>query len=242
MTSEFDLTGRVAIITGAAKGNGQAIAIGLQDAGATVLGVDILPTESENIIQADISSEDGRQTFVETALTRFDQINILVNCAGISIGAKSEDYSQNDWRQTLDVNLDSAFGLCQSVFPAMKSSGGGSIINVTSLGSVFGFPENPAYGAAKGGLRALTKFLARDWGHLNIRVNNLCPGYIRTDMTRASYEAPEKHQERLSHMMLPRWGEPTDLVGPTVFLASDASRYVTGTDLFVDGGWTANGL
>jgi gluconate 5-dehydrogenase len=117
-----------------------------------------------------------------------------------------------------------------------------SIVNVTSIGSVLGMPGNPGYGAAKGGLRVLSKALAIDLAPLGIRVNNLAPGYIRTAMTEASWADPERRAQRERHTMLGRWGTPDDLVGAAIFLASDASAYVTGLDLFVDGGWTAKGM
>jgi gluconate 5-dehydrogenase len=124
----------------------------------------------------------------------------------------------------------------------MQLNGGGSIINVTSIGSVLGFPDNPAYVASKGGLRLLTKALAMDLASYSIRVNNLAPGYIRTDMTKSSFEDPVRYAERLQGMIIKRWGNPEDLAGAAIFLASDASAYITGIDLFVDGGWTAKGL
>jgi gluconate 5-dehydrogenase len=124
----------------------------------------------------------------------------------------------------------------------MERSGGGSIINVTSIGAVQGFPGNPGYVASKGGLRLLTKALALDLADKNIRVNNLAPGYIHTAMTDKSFNDPQRHQERLARMMLKRWGKPDDLIGAAIFLASEASAYVTGQDIFVDGGWTAKGL
>jgi NAD(P)-dependent dehydrogenase (short-subunit alcohol dehydrogenase family) len=124
----------------------------------------------------------------------------------------------------------------------MKRAGAGCIINVTSINSVLAFPDNPGYVAAKGGLRMLTKALARDLAASGIRVNNIAPGYIRTAMTEASYADPAKNAERVSHMMIPRWGEPHEVAGAAVYLASPAASYVTGIDLFVDGGWTAKGL
>jgi gluconate 5-dehydrogenase len=119
---------------------------------------------------------------------------------------------------------------------------GGAIINVASIGGLTGFPDNPGYVASKGGLRLLTKALAVDHGPRGIRVNTLVPGYIHTEMTAASYADPERHAQRAHHTCLGRWGEVEDLVGAAVFLASDASRYMTGQDLVIDGGWTAKGL
>jgi gluconate 5-dehydrogenase len=124
----------------------------------------------------------------------------------------------------------------------MIARGAGSIINVTSIGSLVGFPDNPGYVAAKGGLRMLTRALAIDLGRSGIRVNNLAPGYVRTGMTARSYDDPQLNAQRTEHTILGRWGVPEDMVGPAVFLASDASAYMTGQDLIVDGGWTAKGL
>ena len=124
----------------------------------------------------------------------------------------------------------------------MKKRRTGSIINVTSINAELGFPNNPAYVASKGGLKMLTKSLARDFGKYNIRVNNLGPGYIITDMTKSSYQNKKSRMTRQKHTLLGRWGVITDLVGPCIFLASDAAGYVTGQDIYVDGGWLANGL
>ena len=124
----------------------------------------------------------------------------------------------------------------------MKGGSGGSIINITSINSMMGFPDNPAYVASKGGLRMLAKALAIDYSNRNIRVNCIAPGYIRTVMTKESYNDKEKREHRTKHTILGRWGNPEDLVGATIFLASNASSYITGIDLFVDGGWSAKGI
>ena len=124
----------------------------------------------------------------------------------------------------------------------MKKKRRGSIINITSINAEFGFPNNPAYVASKGGLKLLGKSLARDWGKYGIRINNLGPGYIITKMTEKSFKNKKTRLDRQKNTMLNRWGEPEDLVGPCIFLASDASSYVTGQDIYVDGGWTANGI
>ena len=124
----------------------------------------------------------------------------------------------------------------------MKDQGGGSIINITSIGAELGFPNNPAYIAAKGALKQLTKSLALDLGPFGIRVNNIGPGYFRTDMTKGSWNDPQLEEDRIRRTILGRWGEPDDLAGAAIFLASEASRYITGQDLYVDGGWLAKGL
>jgi gluconate 5-dehydrogenase len=172
----------------------------------------------------------------------YGRIDVLVNVAGISLPKAEGQQVQRDFERTIATNLIAAHHCCQAVSGYMKKSGGGSIINVTSIGSVLGFPGNPAYIASKGGLRMLTQALALDLAPDQIRVNNLAPGYIRTDMTEASFNDTSKHAERLQHMIIKRWGAPEDLAGAVIFLASRASAYVTGIDLFVDGGWTAKGL
>ena len=144
--------------------------------------------------------------------------------------------------ETIDVNLTGAFQFSQQVLKYMKKNHSGSIINITSINSEFGFPNNPAYVASKGGLKLLGKSLARDWGIYGIRVNNLGPGYIITDMTRKNYNNKKTRIARQKNTMLNRWGKPHDLLGPCIFLSSDASSYITGQDIYVDGGWSANGL
>jgi NAD(P)-dependent dehydrogenase (short-subunit alcohol dehydrogenase family) len=169
------------------------------------------------------------------------KLNVLVNAAGITNPSKAED-TLIKFKKTLDVNLVAVYEICLLAIPYLKGSDGGSIINITSIGSKMGFPGNPGYVASKGGLRMLTKALANDLGADNIRVNNLAPGYIKTDMTKLSYENEEMNLARRERTLLDRWGAIDDIVGAAIYLASDASSYVTGSDIFVDGGWTAKGL
>lgn len=247
--SLFSLEGRVAIVTGASRGIGAAIAEGLAQAGACVIGLARSAATAEMAGPAlagpgvwreacDVTDADRFVQVCDDVMRRFGRIDILVNAAGISLAAQGLEAFDT----TLAVDLRAPYLTCTIVAEHMKKARGGSIINVTSLGSMLGFPGNPAYVAAKGGLRMLTRALADDLGGDGIRVNNLAPGYIRTAMTEKSYSDPVEHQRRLRHTMLGRWGQPGDLVGPAVFLASDASGYVTGQDIFVDGGWTAKGL
>src|SRR3989338_4095095 len=248
-TEKFSLKGKVAIVTGAARGNGRAIADALAESGAFTYFVDIVAVENfkgknQAFLQTEITKVEKLTKLVSEIISQKGKIDILVNNAGISLGGTtSENYSISDWDQTLDINLKAPFMLSKLVAKDMiKLKTQGSIINVTSLAAVQGFPDNPAYVAAKGGLSQLTKAMARDWAKYGIRVNNLCPGYIQTKMTEKSYADPELHKIRLDRMMLKRWGQPEDLTGAAVFLASDDSAYVTGSDIVVDGGWLANGL
>jgi NAD(P)-dependent dehydrogenase (short-subunit alcohol dehydrogenase family) len=169
---------------------------------------------------------------------RTGRLDILVNAAGISLGEASVEA----FDRTLAANLRAPYLCIRSVADVMRRGGGGSIINVTSLGASRGFPGNPGYVAAKGGLSQLTRACAYDLGPTGIRVNNLVPGYIATALTAASHADPEAHERRRRHTMLGRWGEPADLVGAAIFLAGEASAYVTGQDIAVDGGWLAKGL
>ena len=249
----FDLTGKVALITGVSRGIGRALLRGFKDAGAVVCGTVRSPADrvkvssdlqigTERLFLGDVTDLAFLEHLVASIIDSYHRLDILVNNAGVTRGHPSEDYPRPDWQLTLDTDLNAAFSLCQLVGREMIRQNQGVIINVTSINSMLGFPENPAYVAAKGGLRLLTKALARDWARYGIRVNNLCPGYIKTDMTAGSYRDPVKQQERLNRMMITRFGEPEDLIGPAIFLASDAAAYITGIDLVVDGGWTANGL
>lgn len=249
----FSLKDKVAIVTGAAKGNGKVIAEGFLGAGAAVYFIDILEEELKKTVEltgnsnakyiiVDVTKKYDLEKAVEKIYKEKGRIDILVNNAGITIGEPSESYSEENWEKTYKVNLKAPFTFSQLVAKYMIEQKGGAIINITSLGAEQGFSNNPAYVAFKGGLKQLTKALAKDWAKYNIRVNNIGPGYIKTDMTKKSWNDPELRAERSGRIMLGRWGEPTDLVGPAIFLASDASQYITGGDLYVDGGWLAKGI
>jgi gluconate 5-dehydrogenase len=190
-------------------------------------------------MSADVSS--GIDKIFAGLAKKHGTIDVLVNAAGVTLPAASgseEEFS--NFEQMLKINLSAPFACCLAARPHMRA--GASIINITSIGSVLGFPGNPGYVAAKGGLRMMTKALAVDYGTSGIRVNALAPGYIHTDMTTKSFADPKMNEQRRKHTCLDRWGKVDDLVGAAVFLASDASAYVTGQDIFVDGGWTAKGL
>jgi NAD(P)-dependent dehydrogenase (short-subunit alcohol dehydrogenase family) len=240
----FSLAGRAALVTGASRGIGAALADGLADAGADVVGVarsSAPATERHARVRylvADVKTDMAKA--VQAVLDQFGRLDILVNAAGISLAADPGGQSAEAFAATLEVNLQAAYAGCLAAAPHMAS--GGSIINVASIGGLTGFPANPGYVASKGGLRLLTKALAVDYGPRGIRVNTLVPGYIHTEMTAASFADPERHDQRARHTCLGRWGEVDDLVGAAIFLASDASRYMTGQDLVIDGGWTAKGL
>jgi NAD(P)-dependent dehydrogenase (short-subunit alcohol dehydrogenase family) len=242
----FSLNGRVAIVTGGSRGIGAAIANGLAGAGARVIALarsaaPAVPLSSGiAYASCDVTAAGAFERLLADTFKREKRLDILVNAAGVSLAAEGAELERFD--RTLVANLRAAYAACLAVAPLMEQSGGGSIINVTSVNSVLGFPANPGYVAAKGGLRMLTKALAIDLGPAKVRVNALAPGYIRTAMTAASHADAAARKAREQRTILGRFGETEDLVGAAIFLASDASSYITGTDLFVDGGWTAKGL
>jgi NAD(P)-dependent dehydrogenase (short-subunit alcohol dehydrogenase family) len=249
----FGLQDNVAIVTGAARGNGRAMSEALLGAGASLLLVDVLgeieqvATELQKkgtevcALRIDATQEDAPEIICRSAKEAFGRIDILVNNAGIAVGHDALTYPDDAWERTYQVNLKAPFRLSRAVAGAMRDRGG-SIINITSLNAEMAFPNNPAYVAFKGGLKQLTKALALDLAPYGIRVNSIGPGYMRTEMTKKSYSDPVLHEDRRRRTALGRWGEPSDLAGAVIYLASGASAYVTGADLYVDGGWLIKGL
>lgn len=247
----FSVKGRVIIITGANGSIGREISLALANCGAYVYGIDaklshlILShqTVSLSYRRCDITNAEGFKKICVKIYRKHGHIDVLINNAGVTypVGEK-KSYPKVKWEKTLQVNLTGAFLCSQVAAGYMKRNKKGSIINITSLNAERGFPDNPAYVASKGGLKMLGKALARDWGRHGIRVNNIGPGYFITSMTKNSYQNLKTRKFRESITMLGRWGETKDLIGPCIFLASDASSYITGQDLYVDGGWLANGL
>lgn len=239
------LKGKRALVTGGSRGNGKGIAEGLLDYGAEVVVFDLDEGTDSNIkyYQVDLTDREALGDTYHFCTKENGIFDVLINNAGVTFGKSSQDYEEDKWRRTLEINLTVPFLLSQMFAKDLiRDEREGSIINITSLGAEFGFPENPAYCASKGGLKQLTKALAYDWAQYGIRVNNVGPGYMHTNMTDKSYNDPGMHGERLRHMMIKRWGEPKDLVGVCVFLASEMSGYITGQDIYVDGGWTAKGI
>lgn len=239
------LMGKKVLVTGGSHGNGAGIAQGMVENHAEVVVFDKVKGNNDRIcyVEIDITDIEVLKQRYREIVNEYGEFDVLINNAGVTFGASAEDYPIEKWDLTLNVNLTAPFNMSKLFArDIIKSGRTGSIINITSLGAEFGFPENPAYCASKGGLKQLTKALALDWAKYGIRVNNVGPGYIHTNMTNISFNDPHLYQERLSHMMIKRWGEPADLAGVCVFLASNASEYITGQDIYVDGGWTAKGL
>ena len=247
----FDLEGKVAIVTGASRGLGQAMAIALAQAGANVVGVgqSNMTSTKEEVeragkkfleIKADLTSTEKVNEIVEKTIENFGRIDILVNNAGTIRREDAIDYTQEDWDAILNLNLKTVFFLSQRVAKEfIKQKSGGKIINIASMLSFQGGIRVPAYTASKSGIAGITKALANEWAKSNINVNAIAPGYMATDNTKAIREDDKRNLEILERIPAGRWGTPEDLTGAVVFLASKASDYVNGYTLAVDGGWLA---
>ena len=231
------------LVTGGSGAIGIAIARGFKECGAKVhLWGHREIDNAEEFDQYQIVELTQEQEIRDQFLKIHEPIDVLVNCAGFTVGEKSEKYPADMWQKTIAINMTAPFLISQMAAESMMQKNGGSIINITSIGAELGFPDNPAYGASKGGLKQLTKALACDWAEYGIRVNNVGPGYTRTKMTGGSWRDEEKRKERTDRMMLKHWAEPEDIVGIVLFLGSDMAKYITGQDIYVDGGWTAKGM
>jgi 2-deoxy-D-gluconate 3-dehydrogenase len=247
----FDLSGRTALVTGANTGLGQAIAVGLAQAGADIVAVGrSAPTETAERVQAagralhaipaDLSSVAPITDVVAQAVAAVGAVDILVNNAGIIRRADSLDFSEEDWDAVMDTNLKTAFFLSQAVVRTWVAEGrGGKIINICSMLSFQGGIRVPSYTASKSGLAGLTRLLACEWAGKGINVNGIAPGYFATNNTEALRADETRNRDILARIPAGRWGDPSDLAGAAIFLASDAAAYVHGAVLPVDGGWLA---
>ena len=240
----MDLSGKVVVVTGAGQGNGAALSGGFLEAGAQVVGVDIEFTDVQPTdllkIEGDVTDPRTISQALRVALD-LGQDLVLINNAGIT-RPHGTPYPIDLWRETIEVNLTSPHRWIESFCEPMKLRKSGSIINITSLAAERGFADNPSYAASKGGLKALTKSYAYALGPLGIRCNCIGPGYIKTNMTAKSQDSSARSQMILDNTPLGRWGHPRDLVGLACLLASDEGSFITGQDIYVDGGWLAVGM
>jgi len=242
----FSINGLKVIIVGGSRGIGQALTCGFIKANARVTILDINAPDFKadfDFIKCDLAE----QISIEKALNKYHVDNsvadVLINCAAITIPGESHLYNDSDWLKSLSVNLSGIFFLCREVGRKMiESKVKGSIINFTSIGAEQGFANNPGYAATKGGVKQLSKALSVEWGQYGIRVNNIVPGYTNTPMNSKSWNDKVLRKQRADNSVFGRWAEPEEMVGPAIFLASEASSFVTGTDLIVDGGWLAKGM
>jgi 2-deoxy-D-gluconate 3-dehydrogenase len=250
MKNAFDLTGRVAVVTGANTGIGQGIAVALAEAGADVALVGRSPAEETERkvaalgrrplqIRADLSTIAPVQDVVDRTLAGLGGLDILVNNAGTIRRADAIDFSEEDWDTVIDTNLKSVFFLCQAAGRHMIARGRGKIVNIASMLSFQGGIRVPSYTASKSGVAGLTKLLANEWAAKGVNVNAIAPGYIATNNTAALQADETRNRQILERIPAARWGDPADLGGAAIFLASAASDYVNGHILAVDGGWLA---
>lgn len=250
MLDSFRLEDRVALVTGSATGLGQAMAIGLAEAGANIACHGTIGEEPDATCQAvtklghrtlaltgDLSIRETPQELIEKTIAHFGQLDILINNAGTIRRAPATEYSEEDWTTVIEVNLNSVFRMSQIAGRHMIERGRGKILNVASLLAFQGGVIVPAYAASKGGVAQLTKALANEWAAKGVNVNAIAPGYMRTNNTRALQQDEARSRQILERIPAGRWGEPSDLAGAAVFLCSAASDYVNGHVLVVDGGW-----
>ncbi len=249
----FRLDGRVALVTGGSRGFGRIIAAACAEAGADV-AVCSRRAEAASAVAEEIAAATGRRTLglqadvtdgaavdsaVQAVIDTFGQLDILVNNAGINLRRSVEEFSDQEWRQVLGANLDGTFYFCRAVARHMKERRSGRVLNIASMLGAVSLPGRAPYTAAKAGIMALTRTLALEWAPHGIRVNALCPGPFLTEMNQPVTASPEQFEFFRSRIPLGRWGNPPEIAGPALFLLSDAASFVTGSTLFVDGGWTA---
>jgi len=248
---QFSLAGKVAIVTGANTGLGRAMALGLAQAGADVVGVyNSTPPESLDQfkgsgsrflpLKSDLAQTSSAQSIIDSDVSDFGAVDILVNNAGIIRRESALDFSEKDWDDVMDVNLKNLFFLSQAFAKhCVEKSKGGKIINIASMLSFQGGIRVPSYTASKSGVLGLTRLLACEWAPHGINVNGIAPGYMRTANTLPIQDDPVRNKQIIERIPAGDWGEPESLQGAVVFLASDASSYIHGHTLAVDGGWLA---
>ncbi|WP_375186468.1 2-dehydro-3-deoxy-D-gluconate 5-dehydrogenase KduD [Sphingobium yanoikuyae] len=250
MSNIFDLGGKVAIVTGANTGIGQAIALSLAAAGADIAAVGRTPAEETvekvralgrkaEIVSADLSSIEPVQRVVDETVAKLGGLDILINNAGIIRRADSVDFTEEDWDAVIDTNLKSTFFLAQAAGRHMLAQGSGKIVNIASLLSFQGGIRVPSYTASKSGVAGLTKLLANEWAAKGVNVNAIAPGYIATNNTAALQADETRNRQIQERIPAGRWGDASDIGGAAVFLASPAANYIHGHVLAVDGGWLA---
>ena len=251
----FDLSGRVAIVTGGNGGIGLGMAKGMAEAGAAIVvaGRDAAKNASAvkeihglgataSAIAVDVLKEESCRALIADTVKQHGRLDILVNNAGMSIRKQPQDFTAAEWHTVLDSNLTSAFLCSQAAYPAMKKAGAGKVINIGSMMSIFGAAFATAYAASKGGMVQMTKAMATAWAKDNIQVNSILPGWIDTALTRRAREQVQGlHESVLKRTPASRWGVPDDFAGIAVFLAAPASDFVTGASITVDGGYSVQG-
>ncbi|SNY93226.1 2-deoxy-D-gluconate 3-dehydrogenase [Cohaesibacter sp. ES.047] len=251
MKEKFDLGGKIALVTGCDTGLGQGMAYGLAQAGCDIAGVNIVePTETKDMIEglgrkfldirANLMKMDDIPDIVSKTVAEYGRIDILVNNAGIIRREDAIEFSEENWDDVMNINIKSVFFLSQAVAKQFIEQGdGGKIVNIASMLSFQGGIRVPSYTASKSAVMGVTRLLANEWAKHNVNVNAIAPGYMATNNTQALREDPVRSAEILSRIPADRWGLPSDVAGPVVFLCSEASSYINGYTIAVDGGWLA---
>jgi NAD(P)-dependent dehydrogenase (short-subunit alcohol dehydrogenase family) len=251
---QFSLAGKKALVTGASRGIGQVIAVAFAQAGADVAiaarSAHGLATTAQQVadlgreaveIPADLTAQQAAADVVTTAIERLGHLDVVVNNAGGSnFVVPFLDMRLSGWEKVLRLNLDATMWICQAAGAHMTARGGGSVINVASVAGLAAAPFLAPYGAAKAAVVSLTKTLASEWGRTGVRVNALCPGWTATELNRMLWETPDGGQATIANVPMGRWAQPEEMGAPAVFLASDASSFMTGQVLAIDGGLTIN--
>ena len=249
----FSLAGKKALVTGASRGIGQVIAVAFAQAGADVAlaarGADGLAATAKEVrdlgrqaieIPADLAGQETAAAVVAEAIDRLGHLDVVVNNAGgSSFMVPFLDLRLSGWEKVLRLNLDATMRICQAAGAHMTARGGGSVINIASVAGLAAAPFLAPYGAAKAAVVSLTKTLATEWGRTGVRVNALCPGWTATELNRVLWDSPDGGQATIASVPLGRWAKPEEMAGPAIFLASEASSFMTGQVLVVDGGQTA---
>ena len=252
MADLFDLTGKVAVVAGGAGGIGRALALGIAECGADVVVASRQPGHLEQVadeirtlgrqalaVTVDVTQEQSVADMVERILEIFPRIDILVNAAGLAIRKPADTFPVDEWQQVMDVNARGTFLCCQAVGRVMIKQRSGKIVNLSSVRGRYGLPADyAAYCASKGAVDTLTRTLACEWAKYNVLVNAVAPTIVETELTRPALADPEFAKTMKARIPLGRWAMPEDIVGPTVFLASKASDFVTGQIIYIDGGVT----
>jgi gluconate 5-dehydrogenase len=249
----FNLTGQVAVVTGGSGGLGYDMCLALAANGADIVVASRNPQNAAALVaevealsrralalKVDVLQAKDLSQMVETVIDQFGRIDILINCAGTQVWQKAEEYTEENWDKVIDLNMKGTFLACREVGKAMIKAGRGKIINLSSVRSLLGFPENyTAYCASKAGVNLYSKCLAAEWAKYNINVNAIAPTFVETELTRGMLDDPKVKEGLINRIPLHRLGQPGDLVGAVLFFASQASDFITGQVLFVDGGVTS---
>lgn len=243
--SHFILKNQVVIVTGGSKGIGKEITNFLASEGCCVYSISRNhhfknKTPNLNQIDIDITNYNEIDRLVLKIFKKHKRINTLINCAGVSLSSNTS--SMNTIKETFETNFFALYNITKSVFNCMKIHKEGSIINISSINAKMAFSKNPGYVASKGAVSALTRSLALDYGEYGVRVNAICPGYIQSNMTKKSYNSNSLSKKRISRNIVKRWGLPKDIIGTIALLSSPQSSYITGTEIFIDGGFSINGI